>query len=93
MGAGSLGDYCEAALEAPPDMDQLMGRLRAASPAGWVPVAARLAGQGRPARRLLLIARPKWNSKGKHYTRYCRMHSRFKHEDPHEYPTNQINWK
>jgi radical SAM family uncharacterized protein/radical SAM-linked protein len=45
MGAGSLGDYCEAALAAAPDPATLLERLRAASPAGWTPVAARLAAE------------------------------------------------
>jgi radical SAM family uncharacterized protein/radical SAM-linked protein len=60
MGAGSLGDYCEAALEQPPDMDLLLDRLRAASPAGWVPVAARLATEAEPGLARLLQAFDWW---------------------------------
>ncbi len=42
MGAGSLGDYCEASLAREPDPAGLLESLRAASPAGWKPVALRL---------------------------------------------------
>jgi radical SAM family uncharacterized protein/radical SAM-linked protein len=46
MGAASLGDYAEAALAREPNLAELLPALQAASPAGWVPVAARLLEEG-----------------------------------------------
>ena len=48
MGAGSLADYAEAALAEAPAMEGLLERLRAAAPATWRPLAARLLAEGEP---------------------------------------------